>query len=653
MTMCRHPRLTFLSLLLLLLPTYGRVTEGAPRPPALIPRSALFSNPVRTAPLVSPDGRQLAYLAPDDKGVMNIWVRAVGQPQGRLLTRLDRAPSYGRFFWQYDSQHIIYYADRNGDENTHLYQVKLLTAATRDLTPYDGIAAEVIALSPDHPDHMLVAMNLRRPELHDVYRINLRTGEAVLDTENPGDVDAYLWRVDSSFRVRAAMGLMADGGAEIRTREDERSPWRVVQRWGPDDNGVLDNGIIGFTPDDRGLYLTSSVGVNAACLVRLDLRTGHSTVLAQDVEYDAEMDTALLHPRTRALEAIRFYRTRGEWRVLAPSLKADFAALRRVRDGDFHITSRDMTGRTWIVSYTVDNGPLYFYVYDRASKKASLLFSDRPALEKYQLATMRPFSFKARDGMTIHGYLTLPVGVRPLNLPTVVYVHGGPWMRDIWGFNKYVQWMANRGYAVLQVNFRGSSGYGKAYLNAGDREWGGKMNTDLIDGKNWAVKQGYTDPKRVGIFGYSYGGYAVLAALAFTPDEFACGIDMYGPSNLVAMIKADPAYYKVVRSIFDKRMGNADTEAEFLLSRSPISKVGEIKAPLLIAQGANDVRVTPAESDRIADALKARGTPVEYLLFSDEGHGGWRAENTLKFVVAAERFLAKHLGGRFEQEGSN
>jgi dipeptidyl aminopeptidase/acylaminoacyl peptidase len=339
--------------------------------------------------------------------------------------------------------------------------------------------------------------------------------------------------------------------------------------------------------------------------------------------------------------------------VIDPSVKADFDALRRVRDGDFSVVSRDLADKTWLVVYDLDDAPVTYYTYDRATKQAAKLFTNRPALEKYKLAKMKPISFKARDGMTIYGYLTLPVDKEPRNLPMVLNVHGGPWGRDTWGLDNEAQWLANRGYAALQINFRGSTGYGKAYLNAGDREWAGKMHDDLIDGKNWAVQQGYADPKKVCIYGGSYGGYATLVGVTFTPDEFTCGVDIVGPSNLVTLLKSIPPYWAPIRSLFHKRLGNEETEAGFLNSRSPLFKADQIKAPLLIAQGANDPRVKQAESDQIVAAMRKNNKPVEYIVFPDEGHGFARPENRLKFYAAAEQFLAKYLGGRAEPPSDN
>jgi len=388
------------------------------------------------------------------------------------------------------------------------------------------------------------------------------------------------------------------------------------------------------------------VDANAARLLEVDLASGKSNVIAEDKQYDVAW--VVTHPKTHKLEAVMFIRQRTEWTVIDKSLQADFDALRKVHDGDFYIDSRDLADNTWIVSYAVDNAPVLSYAYDRASKKATFLFSDRPALEKYKLANMQPISLQARDEMAIYGYLTLPVGLEPRNLPMVLNVHGGPWLRDMWGLENEVQWLANRGYAVLQINFRGSWGYGKAYLNAGDREWAGKMHDDLIDGKNWAVKQGYADPKQVCIMGLSYGGYATLVGLTFTPDDFVCGVDRFGISNLVTWLSTIPTYWEPVKALHKKRVGDVETEQEFLKSRSPLFKADQIKAPLLIGHGANDPFVKQAESDQIVEAMRKNGKPVEYIVFPDEGHGFARPENQLIFYAAAEPFLAKYLGGRAE-----
>lgn len=627
-------RLVFLLLALLLSGVSSLVQAQMP---PLIPRDVLFGNPEKTNPQISPDGKMLGYLAPHN-GVLNVWVRTLGQDDDQVITA-DKKRGIRFFGFQYDSEHVFYIQDQDGDENWHLYQTNLKTKNTRDLTPFQGVQAQPVAADPNYPDQMLVALNVRDRRLHDVYRVNLKNGALELDTENPGDVAG--WNVDNHMQVRVAQVYLPDGGNEIRIREDAKSAWRTFQKWSADETF---GGVVGFTPDNKGVFVISSVDANAARLLQIDLASGTSTVLAEDQQYD--VGGIMAHPKTHRLEAVQFVRARSEWTLVDKSLQADVESIKKVREGDFNVVSRDLEDKNWIVAYDMDNSPLSFYKFDRATKQATLLFTNRPALEKFQLARCQPISYKARDGMTIYGYLTLPVGVPAKNLPLVLNVHGGPWSRDVWGLDNEAQWLANRGYAVLQINFRGSTGYGKAYLNAGDREWAGKMHDDLLDGKNWAIKQGYADAKKVAIYGGSYGGYATLVGLTFTPEEFACGVDIVGPSNLITLIKSIPPYWIPIKSVFDKRLGKVETEEEFLKARSPLFKVDQIKRPLLIAQGANDPRVKQAESDQIVAAMRAKNLPVTYVVYTDEGHGFARPENRLDFYGRAEEFLAKYLGGR-------
>ena len=609
--------------------------------PPLIPRAVLFGNPEKASPQISPDGRLLAYLAPSG-GVLNVWVRTLNGEDDRAVTD-DRERGIRAFFWQQSSAHVLYLQDAGGDENFHLYQTDVSTGETADLTPFPNVRAQPLASDPAFPDVLLVSLNTRDPRLFDVYRLDLTTRILTLDTENPGDVAGF--SADNALQVRAAQVSLPDGGTEIRVRDDANAPWRVFLSWGPDEDG---GGIVGFSPGDKSALVTHSIGANASRLLEMDLDTGESRVIAEDSEYD--VGGTLRHPRTHALEAVQFVRARREWTALDSAIAADFVALSAVRHGDWSVISRDIADKTWIVAYLVDDGAVTYYTYDRPTKTATFLFSSQPALDGYTLSPMQPAEFPARDGLTLHGYLTLPAGLAPTNLPLVLLVHGGPWARDLWGYSAAVQMLANRGYAVLQINFRGSTGYGKRFLNAGDREWGAAMHTDLLDGKAWAIAMGYADPDRVAIMGGSYGGYATLAALAFTPEEFKCGVDIVGPSNLLTLLQTIPPYWEPIVAQFHKRMGRPDEE-EFLRSRSPLFSAHEITRPLLIAQGANDPRVKQAESDQIVQAMRAGGLPVEYLVFPDEGHGFARPENSRKFYAAAERFLAEHLGGRAEPAG--
>ena len=613
--------------------------------PSLIPRQVLFGNAERLSPSVSPDGKMLAYLAPDKNGVLNVWVRTLGQTDDRVITSEKR--DFFTYEWQQDNEHILYTQDSDGDENFHVYQTDIKGANTRDLTPYAGIQAKAVAQhfgDPDFPDQILVALNLRDRRWHDVYRVDLHSGAVELDTENPGDV--WSWGADNRFVVRVAQARLPDGGTEIRLRDNRTSPWRTFQKWGPDETSVETGAVVGFSPDNEHVWLISSVNANAARLLDVEMKSGKTNVIAEDKQFDVA--GVLTHPRKRNLEAVQFQRARTEWLAIDDSVKSDFGAIKRIHDGDINIESRSLDNKTWVISYIVSDGPYYYYLYDQQSKKSSLLFTHRPKLEQFRLSKMEPISFKARDGMRIYGYLTLPVGIVPKNLPLILDVHGGPWDRDVWGWNREVQWLVNRGYAVLQINYRGSTGYGKDYLNAGNREWASKMHTDLLDGRSWAIKQGYADPKRICIFGASYGGYATLVGVAFTPDEFTSGVDLFGPSNLLTLMQSIPPYWASLRSTFNRRMGNADTEPDFLRAKSPLFKADQIKVPLLIAQGANDARVKQAESDQIVAAIRRNGKEVLYLVFPDEGHGFVRPSNNLKFYAAAETFLAKYLGGRSE-----
>jgi dipeptidyl aminopeptidase/acylaminoacyl peptidase len=614
-------------------PTVG-AESGAP----LIPRAALFGNPERAQPRLSPDGSRLAYLAPDN-GVLNVWVRSLDKDDASVVTA-DKKRGIRNFSWQWDGEHILYIQDRDGDENWHVYQTNLKTRATRDLTPFEGIQAQFVAADSAQPDTLLLALNKRDPSLHDVYRLDLRSSELELDTENPGDVLG--WTADHALIVRVAQATAPDGGTILRVRDDAKSPWRELTSWGPDESF---GGVAAVSPDGRSVYLISSVGANTARLMELELATGQSRVIAEDPQYD--VNDVMTHPTSHKLEAVEFVRARSEWLPVDKALEADFAALKQVRKGDIGVASRDLADRTWVVAYLADDAPVHYYAFDRGTRKATLLFSNRPALEGKRLAEMRPVSFKARDGLMLHGYLTLPTGSAGKKLPMVVNVHGGPWGRDTWGLDNEAQWLANRGYAVLQVNFRGSTGYGKQHLNAGDREWAGKMHTDLLDGKQWAIEQGYADPAKVAIMGGSYGGYATLVGVAFTPDAFTCGVDIVGPSNLETLLKSIPPYWKNFAAVFHKRMGRLE-ETEFLKSRSPLYKADQIKVPLLIAQGANDPRVKQAESDQIVQAMRKNSKPVDYYVYPDEGHGFARPENRMAFYAASEQFLARCLGGRAE-----
>ena len=616
--------------------------QQTPSLPPLIQREILFGNPQRTSPELSPDGKYLAYIAPDEKNVLQVWRRTVGQQDDRIVTA-DKKRGIRIFFWTYNADQLIYLQDADGDENFHLFLVNIQSNIVRDLTPFQGVKAQPVELDPKFPDQVLVGMNLNNPQKFDVYRVNLKNGAVEFDTDNPGNVVS--WQADAEFQVRAATSATPDGGSDLLFRETTDQPWEILRHWGPDEQG----GPVSFSADNKTLYIQGNHDANAQRLIALDVATHQETVVAEDEQYDVA--GIIIQPITRVIQAVSFDKDKKEWQVIDPSIAADFEAIAQVRTGEFSIISRDLEDKNWLVAYLVDDGPVYYYAYNRESKTSTFLFSNKPKLEGLQLASMQPVSYEARDGLTIHGYLTTPVGIPTQNLPTVLFVHGGPWARDNWGYSPSAQWLANRGYAVLQVNFRGSTGYGKAFLNAGNREWAGKMHDDLIDSVNWLVELGISDPKKIAIMGGSYGGYATLVGLTFTPDVFAAGVDIVGPSNLITLIQSIPPYWEPLKASFYHRVGNLETEEEFLKSRSPLFFANCIQKPLLIAQGANDPRVKQAESDQIVEAMRSSGLPVEYVLYTDEGHGFARPENRLHFFAIAEEFLAKYLGGRFEPLG--
>jgi dipeptidyl aminopeptidase/acylaminoacyl peptidase len=614
----------------------------------LIPRQVLFGNPERVSPRISPDGTQLAWLAPSD-GVLNVWVAPANTGQGegidwsaaRVVTD-DTDRGIRMFAWAHDGRHLLYLQDTGGDENWRLHDVDLATMQRRDLTPFDNVQTQLIAGEKKFPTEILIGMNRDNPQLHDVYRLDLTTGELAKEVENPGFIG---WVADSQLVVRAGVAPQPDGSLVVMVRGSADEDWRPLLSIAAED--ALTTEPVAFSEDGASLLAVSSVGADTGRLVRLDLATGAAEVLAEDPECD--VTGVRLHPDTREPQIVTFLKDRREYQVLDPGVEADLAAIRALHPGDPSFADADDADATWLVGFTNDTGAVPYYRYDRETRTGQFLFEHQPELSRYELAPMEPFSFTSRDGLTIRGYATFPPGLGREGLPMVLNVHGGPWARDAWGFDPHAQWMANRGYLSVQVNFRGSTGYGKAFVNAGDREWGGRMHDDLVDAVAFVTGQGWADPARVAIFGGSYGGYAALVGAAFTPELFRCAIDIVGPSNLKTLIETIPPYWAPMIAQFHRAVGDPAVDADFLWSRSPLSRADDISIPLLIAQGANDPRVKQAESEQIVAALKRAGIDHEYMLFPDEGHGFAKPENRLRFYAAAERFLAKHLGGRAEE----
>lgn len=604
--------------------------------PPLIPREILFGNPQRTSPKLSPDGQYLAFLAPDEKGVLQVWLRTIGQSDDHPITQ-DKKRGIRSFSWTYQDQQLIYFQDADGDENWHIYSVNIQTNIVRDLTPFQGVKAQIIGISHLFPDEILVGLNLRNPQIFDVYHVNLNNGAVEFVTENSGNI--VTWKPDTQWQIRAAIATTADGGSDLLYRETITHPWEILRHWSAEEEG----GAVMFSDDGNTLYIMGNHEANASRLIALDLATHRETIIAEDPEYD--VGGILTPPTQNIIQAVSFYKAKNEWTIFDKNVAEDFAIISQFRQGEFYLVSRNLADNVWLISYTTDDGPVYYYTYNRIDKTHSFLFTNQPQLEGLQLAKMEAISLPSRDGLTLHGYLSKPPGIST-PVPTVLLVHGGPWSRDSWGYRAQVQWLTNRGYAVLQINFRGSTGYGKNFVNAGNREWAAKMHDDLIDGVEWLIKNHISIPDKIAIMGGSYGGYAVLVGLTFTPDIFACGVDIVGPSNLITLMQSIPPYWEPMRVQFYHRVGNLETEIDFLKTRSPLFFVDQIQKPLLIAQGANDPRVKQAESEQIVHAMKTQEKPVEYVLYTDEGHGFVRPDNRLHFYGIAEQFLSRYLGGR-------
>lgn len=610
----------------------------------LIPRETLFGNPEKAQVRLSPDGRRIAYLGPSEYGVLNVWIRSVDEKDDEMVTS-DTERGIRSYAWAYDDRHILYIQDTKGDENWHLYATDVATKETRNLTPFEGVRAQNIVTDREVPGAVYVGLNKRDPRVFDMFRLDLDSGRLESATENPGDVQA--WMTDHEFRIRAAYAVDPDSGDSVVRIRDGEDQWRELIRAPFTEN----LGPVGFTEDGVNLYIKTSLGSDTTKLAEIDVASGEETrVIAHRETVDA--GGVMQNPIDHRLEAVSFTYHRRDWQILDDRITQDFDVLAREREGDFAVGSRNRADDAWIVAYQSDIEPTAYYIYDRASKALTFLWYDNPTLGDYVLASMEPLEITARDGRSLVSYLTTPPNVTADNLPLVLYVHGGPWGRDTWGFDATAQWPANRGYAVLQVSFRASVGFGKEFLNAGNGQWGRAMQDDLTDAARWAVEAGIADPDRVAIFGGSYGGYAVLAGLTFTPELYRCGVDIVGPSNPRTLLATIPPYWAPMKRRLLLRIGDVEDDEEFNRSVSPLFHVEKIRAPLIIAQGANDPRVKISESDQVVSAMREKDLPVTYVVYSDEGHGFARPQNRLDFFARSEQFLATHLGGRSEPIGT-
>jgi len=641
----------------------GGKGKMAPPPPAradalLLPRKVLFANPDRAMPTLSPDGTRVAYLSNED-GVLNVWVAPLADLAKAKAVTHEKKRGVRTYRWSFTNQHVLYTRDKQGDENWHLHVVHVESGADKDLTPIEGAQARLEAISHRTPNEVLVGLNDRDKKFHDVYRVDVVTGAKKLVQKNDGYA-AFV--ADHELKIRLAMKPTPDGGLSLM-EPDGKGDFREISAIPAED--ALTTQVLGFDKANQKAFLVDSRERDTAALLELDLATKKTKVLLDDGQ--ADITEVVLHPTEKRPQAAIATYERLRWHAIDPSLRADLeiieAAAGAAGAADVRLLSRSLDDSRWLVSSAVSDGPLRFWLYDRKKKKLDFLFTNMKALEPLELARMHPVGIDARDGLRLVSYLSLPRATdadrdgRPDKgpLPMVLLVHGGPWSRDSWGLNAQHQWLASRGYAVLSVNYRGSTGFGKRFINAADRQWAAKMHEDLLDAVDWAVKQKITDKDKVAIMGASYGGYATLVGLTFTPEQFACGVDIVGPSNLVTLLEAAPPYWASEIEMFARRIGDHRTDdgKKLLLSRSPLSFVDKIQRPLLIGQGANDPRVKQAESDQIVKAMQARSIPVTYVLYPDEGHGFMRPENRKSFNAVAEVFLAQCLGGPYEPIGAD
>jgi dipeptidyl aminopeptidase/acylaminoacyl peptidase len=622
----------------------------------LISRSALFGNPVKAQARLSPDGRYISFLAPED-GVLNVWVAPEGRLEEAKPITHDRMRGIRQHLWADDSRHVLFLQDEAGDENWRVYSVDVDSGRQINLTPLDKVRAEIVGLSPERPTTALIGLNDRDPEWHDLYEIDIASGARKQVERNDQQFAGYL--EDLQLHPRLAVKTLADGGGELFRRTDHG--WVSFLKYGQADSLTFQPLVV--EQGGNTALIVSSVGRNTAALVRVDLATAQQTVLAQSDQ--ADISDVWLQPRTRLPQAYAIEYLTDEIHPLpsgSDDVGKDITRLTAALGPEFQLVSRTLDDRRWIVVVDDPVKVLTTYSYERATGKVTKLFDSRPELTGAPLQPMKPLEIPSRDGLTLVGYLTLPPGTDPSSsgrpsqpLPLVLDVHGGPWARDSYGFNPEHQWLANRGYAVLSVNYRGSTGFGKKFLNAGDREWAGKMQDDLLDAVDWAVREKIAEGDKVAIYGGSYGGYATLVGLTFTPERFACGVDIVGPSNLQTLLASIPPYWKAAFEDMAHRIGDPRTEQgrELLKSRSPLTHVQRISRPLLIAQGANDPRVKQAESGQIVAAMQAKHLPVTYVLYPDEGHGFARPQNRISFYAVAEGFLAQCLGGRTQPIGED
>jgi dipeptidyl aminopeptidase/acylaminoacyl peptidase len=623
--------------------------------PPLIERDLFFGDPKIAGAQISPDGKYISFLKPY-QGVRNIYVKKRDEPfeNAKPVTADDRPVS--SYFWSQDSRYVLYVQDKGGNENFHVYAVdpaaepeeKTGVPTAKDLTPIEGVRAMIYSVPENTPDRIIVGLNDRDPSYHDVYEISISSGEKNQIFENTQELSGYTFDLEGNLRL--ASRQTSDGGTEILRYDDGK--FNQIYKCGFEETCYAYR----FHKNGEKVYLVTNKGdnVDLTRLTLMDPKTGKTELVEYDPEREVDFGGAVFDDRTDELIATVYVGDRKRIYPKSKDFEKDLKFLKKeLPDGELSIRSTSEDMGYYLVGVSRDVDPGSVYLYDKANKKVEFLYKSRPELNSQHLANMKAIRYPARDGMEIPAYLTLPKGVRKKNLPVVMLIHGGPWSRDRWGYDAYAQFLANRGYAVMQPNFRGSSGYGKEFLNAGNKEWGtGAMQHDISDGVKYLIEEGYADPDKVAIFGGSYGGYATLAGLTFTPKLYTAGVSYVGPSNLLTLLNSLPSYWEPIKKMFYKRVGNPNTEEgkQQLKKQSPLFAVENIDDPLLVIQGANDPRVKKQESDQIVVAAREKGLDVAYLVAPDEGHGFRQLNNRLVVAAAMEKFFARHLGGRYQKE---
>jgi len=602
-----------------------------------IPLEDFFRNPERTGYQISPDGRFYSYLAPYESR-KNVFVENIQTGQTTQVTKQTDRDISG-YFWANNEQ-IVYVRDNAGDENWYLVATDVNTGVEKPLTKMDGVVTQIIDDLEDLPNEMIVGLNKRKPEIFDAYRLNLATGELTMIAENPGNITG--WMTDHNGQLRIA--LTTDGiSTSIMHRATEKDEFKPILTT----NFKESMSPQFFTFDNKNLYATSNIGRDKEAAIIFDINTGKESKLLYENEGNDVNNIGWSRKRKVITSAI--YTADKQMRhYFDDETKLMMLRIQNELKG-YEVAISGMTKEEdkYIIRTYSDRSLGAYYLYDKVSDKLTKLADVSPWINEDQMAVMKPIQYKSRDGLTIHGYLTLPKGKENAkNLPVVINVHGGPWARDNWGFNPEVQFLANRGFAVLQMNFRGSTSYGRKFWEASFGQWGLKMQEDVQDGANWLISQGIADPKRIAIYGGSYGGYATLQGLVKDPDFYACGIDYVGVSNLFTFMSGIPPYWKPYLEMMYEMVGNPEDKEDHarMTATSPALNADKIKAPLFVAQGAKDPRVVKSESDQMVGAMKDRGVTVEYMVKENEGHGFRNEENKFEFYSAMERFLGTHIG---------